>query len=336
MTDYLLILPLLVTFLLVFFLIPFWIKKAHQINLVWNDMNKFKSQKVAGSGGIITVLGFVIGVLLFIAYRVFYVKTTEFVIETFAILTVVLMAAGIGLIDDLLGWQHGGLSRRSRLILMIIAAVPIMVINAGQDSMSLPILGEINFGILYPLFLIPLGVVGATTTFNFLAGFNGLEAGQGVLLIGSLSLVAFFTHSPWLAIIGLCMTFALLAFIKYNFTPAKVFPGDVFTYSVGSIIAIMAVIGNFEKVAVFFFIPYIIETILKSRGGLVKQSFGQPQKDGSLELRYPKVYGLTHLSIYIMQKFGVKPTEKRVVYTIWTFQALIIVAGLWIFRTGIF
>jgi hypothetical protein len=37
-----------------------------------------------------------------------------------------------------------------------------------------------------------------------------------------------------------------------------------------------------------------------------------------------------------MQKFGVKPTEKRVVYTIWTFQALIIVAGLWIFRTGIF
>ncbi|HIF03136.1 MAG TPA: glycosyl transferase family 4, partial [Nitrospinaceae bacterium] len=33
---------------------------------------------------------------------------------------------------------------------------------------------------------IPLGIVGAATTFNFLAGFNGLETGQGILIFSGL------------------------------------------------------------------------------------------------------------------------------------------------------
>ena len=336
MIDYLLLLPIIASFLVAALLLPYWIRKAHQINLLWDDMNKFVSKKVAGSGGTISVLGFVVGVLVFIAYRVFYLHTTGFVLETFALLSVILLAAGVGLIDDLFGWQHGGLSKRSRLLLLIVAAVPLMVINVGDTSMSLPFFGEINFGLIYPLIIIPLGIVGATTTFNFLAGFNGLEAGQGILLLGGMSIVAFFTGMPWLAIMGLCMAASLTAFLIYNAVPARVFPGDVLTYSVGSLIAIMAILGNFEKVAVFFFIPYILEVVLKSRGGLVKQSFGKPMKDGSLTMKYDKVYGLEHLAIYLMQKFGVKATERRVVYTIWTFQAIIIVLGLWIFREGIF
>jgi hypothetical protein len=32
------------------------------------------------------------------------------------------------------------------------------------------------------------------------------------------------------------------------------------------LIACMAILGNFEKIAVFVFIPYIIETFLKLRG----------------------------------------------------------------------
>jgi UDP-N-acetylglucosamine--dolichyl-phosphate N-acetylglucosaminephosphotransferase len=221
-------------------------------------------------------------------------------------------------------------------MLIALASVPLIVINAGHDAMNFPFLGEISFGIIYPLVIIPLGIIGATTTFNFLAGFNGLEAGLGIILLSGLSIVAFFTGSSWLAVIGLCMIAALAAFFMYNKFPAQVFPGDILTYVIGGLVAIMAILGNFEKVAVFFFIPYIIETFLKARGQLLKQSFGLPQKDGSLELRYPKVYGLTHFSIYIMRKFGVKATERRVVYALWTFQALVIVLGLWIFREGIF
>lgn len=330
--EYILILPILFALVGVLMLMPFWIKKAHQIGLIWDDMNKVKAKKVAGSGGIIVVLSFILGVLIFVAYRVFVLDDFDYVIELFALLSVVLISASIGFIDDLFGWHRGGLSRRSRLILMIFASIPLVVINAGRSLVTIPFIGEVSLGLLYPLLVIPIGIIGATTTFNFLAGFNGLEAGQGALLLGSFSLVAFMTGNSWLAIVGLCMAAALVSFMFYNLFPARVFPGDVMTYSIGSLLAVMAIIGNFEKIAVFFFIPYIIEVFLKARGGLKKQSFGLPQKDGTLKLRYSKLYGLEHVSIYLLDKVGIKPTEKRVVYLIWIFQLAIILAGLLVFR----
>jgi len=336
MINAMLLIPLLASFLIVLLLMPYWIRKARQINLVWNDMNKLKAKKVAGSGGIMVVLGFLISVFVFVAYRTFYLNDNAYLTEIISLSAVVLFAAGVGLIDDLLGWQHGGLSRRSRLIMIAIAAVPLMAINAGKHTMSIPFLGAINFGAIYPLILIPIGVVGVTTTFNFLAGFNGLEAGQGVILLSAAALVAFLTGNSWLAIIALCMIAALLAFLIFNFFPAKVFPGDVLTYAVGSLFVTIAILGNFEKIAIFFFIPYIIEVILKSRGKLAKHSFGKPNKDGTLDLPYGKIYGLTHLSIIILRKLNIKPTEKNVVCLIWAFQILIVMAGLAIFRKGIF
>lgn len=334
--DFRLLVPLLASFLITLFLLPYWMRKAKQIGLLWDDMNKWKSKKVAGSGGIIVFFGFVFGVLLFIAYRVFYLKSIDFLIEIFSSLVLISLLAIIGLIDDLLGWQRGGLSRKSRIIMIAVASIPLMAINAGRHIVLIPFIGQVDVGILYPLIFIPIGVVGATTTFNFLAGFNGLEAGQGILLLVAASIVAIYTGNSWLAVIAFCMIAALLAFLFYNKYPAKIFPGDVLTYSVGGLIAVMAILGNFEKIAVFFFIPYILEFILKCRGKLIKQSFGKPLKDGSLDLRYERIYGLTHLSIYLMKKMNIKATEKKVTYSIWVFQALVIIIGFIIFRKGIF
>jgi len=332
-----LIVPILVSFFLTLFLVPLWIKKAKQIDLLWLDMNKFEPEKkIAGSGGMTVVLGFVIGVLVFIAYRTFFLDTNLFLVEILALLVGVLFIAGIGLMDDLFGWQHGGLSMRSRIILVALAAIPFMAINAGRSNIALPLIGSFDLGILYPLLAVPIGIIGATTTFNFLAGFNGLESGQGIILLSAISLVALFTGNGWLSIISLCMVASLLAFLAFNFYPAKIFPGDVLTYPVGGLVAIAAILGNFEKIAIFFFIPYILEVGLKARGNFKKQSFGEPHRDGSLGLKYPKLYGLEHVSIYLMKKYGIKPTEKRVVYSLWAFQLIIILIGFIVFSEGIF
>lgn len=336
MTDFILLIPVFVSFFIVLFLMPFWIRKSKQVGLVWEDMNKYYPEKVSGSGGIMVVLAFILGLLLFIAYRTFILNSVTLLPEIIVTLSVILLLAGIGLIDDLFGWKLGGLSKRSRLILVAFASVPLMAINAGQGEVSLPFIGIVNFGLIYPIILIPIAMMGTTTIFNFLAGFNGLEAGQGILVILGLSIVAFFTGQSWLAVIGLCMIASLFAFLFYNFFPAKVFPGDVMTYPVGGLITILSILGNFEKIAIFFFIPYILEFILKSRGKLKKYSFGKPLKDGSLDLKYEKIYGLTHLSIFLLKKAGIKPNEKRATYLIWAFQIFVIVVGLIIFGKGIF
>lgn len=336
--NYFFLLPVIASFFVTLFLLPFWIRKAKEIRLVWDDLNKLKSDKVSGSGGIVVIFGFVIGVLFYVAYIVFFLESYNgSLVEIFALLIVILMLASVGFIDDLFGWRKGGLSRRSRMILVALTSIPLIVINAGKSSISLPLLGNFDFGIIYPFVLIPIGVVGATTTFNFLAGFNGLEAGNGLMVLFALAIVAFFTGNSWLSVIALCMCSSLFAFLFFNFYPARVFPGDSLTYGVGGLIAIMAILGNFEKIAVFFFTPYIIETVLKVRGKLVKHSFGKPIKnDKSLDLKYDKIYGLTHLFIFLMKKLGIEPTETKVVYCVWAFQILIILFGFFIFRGGIF
>lgn len=325
----LLVLSVLMSFLITLFFIPIWIKKSHQIGLVWEDMNKPGHPKnVAGSGGVSVVLGFFLGVLGYIAIKTFYFKTSENLIGSLTILTSILMIGFIGFIDDLLGWQKGGLSKRSRLILLICAAVPLMVINAGESHM----LG-VEFGIFYPLILIPLGIVGVSATYNFLAGYNGLEAGQGIILFVGLAFVTWKTGNSWLGVICLIMAASLTAFYFFNRNPAKVFPGDVMTYTVGALIAAIAIMGNVEKITVFFYIPYIIEVALKSRGKLKKQSFSKPNADGSLEIPYDKIYGLEHLAILILKKIKVnkKVYENEVVYLINAFQILIVVIGIIIF-----
>lgn len=335
--PYIILIPILISFLVALTVMKYWIKKARQINLLWEDMNKFRAEKVAGSGGVIVILAFVIGVLFYIAYIVFYLKSTDGVlIQIFALLTVILIVSVMGLIDDLLGWQHGGLSAKSRIILFLFSAIPLIAINAGKSKIAFPLLGNVELGLIYPLFILPIGIVGAATTFNILAGFNGLEAGQGIILLFATGITAYLTGNSWLFIIALCMIAALAAFLFYNFYPAKVFPGDVLTYSVGSLIAIMAILGNFEKIAVFFYIPYILEAILKSRGGLKKHSFGKPTANGELYLKYDKLYSLNHVAIYFINKMGFKSTERKVVFSIWIFQIAIVITGFLIFRKGIF
>jgi len=322
--DYLLLIAVIISFSLAALILPRWIQNCRKIGLVWEDMNKFGHPKnVASSGGVVVVMSFVVGVLSYIALKTFLFGGTVHSLEIFGLLSVILILGIVGLTDDLLGWKNKGLSIRIRLALAFMAAIPLVVINVGTHTMNLPILGAVNFGILYPLIIVPLGIAGAATTFNFLAGFNGLEAGQGILVVGFLSFVAYVTGSPWLAVVGLCMVGALIAFYYFNRVPADVFPGDIVTYAIGALIAGMAILGNFEKIALVVFIPYIIEVILKLRGGLKKHSFGIPNKQGHLDMPFDKIYGLEHLAIWVLNKVG-RATERKVTYLIHAFQILFI------------
>ena len=103
------------------------------------------------------------------------------------------------------------MSVRLRLFLILFASVPLVVINAGYHIVDVPFIGIMDFGIWYPFFFIPLGIIGATSTYNFLAGFNGLEASQGIIILTALSIVSYFTDNEWLALVMLIMVFSLLA-----------------------------------------------------------------------------------------------------------------------------
>lgn len=333
MVEPLLIVSIFLGFFTTIIILPYWIKQARANGFVGKDMNKPDKKEVVEGGGLAVLSGIAVGILFYIAVNTFvFNKTDGILVPIFALLSVLFIASLVGVVDDLLGWKKG-LSRKIRILIILFSAVPLMVINAGASTMSIPFIGSVNFGLLYPLLIIPIGVLGATTTFNFIAGYNGLEAKQGIILLSALGIITYLTGNSWLTILSLIAVASLIGFYIFNKYPAKIFPGDVMTYSVGALFAGIAIVGNIEKIAIFFFIPYIIETGLKLRGGLKKESFGKVNDDGSLDLRYEKIYGLEHLAIWTLKK--IKPSkkayEREVVWMINGFQVLVIVLGFLLF-----
>lgn len=321
----LVIIPIIVAFFITLFSIPTWIKKAKKIELIGKDIHKFEKTECVEAGGVNVLVGFILGIFVYIYLQTFYFGGDNYIKEIFALVLSITFAGMIGFMDDLFGWKIG-LNKKTRLLLLIFASIPLMIINAGESTMM-----GINFGRFYPIILVPLGIIGASSTFNFIAGYNGLETKQGIILLSSLAFVTYETGNPWISVIALTMVASLFAFYLFNKIPASIFPGNILTYSVGAMIAIIAIIGNIEKIAIFFFTPYIIEVGLKIRGKLKKESFSNIQEDGTLKLKYEKIYGLEHLAVYLLNKIKYKATENRVVWMINIFQIIVIILGLLLF-----
>ena len=314
-------------FVLTWLILPAWIKRAKNADLQGKDIHKFKERNVAEMGGIVILLTFMIGIMGYIAVRVFIFNTSSNVTSLFALLVAVLIAGIVGIIDDILGWKIG-LRQWQKPLLTLLAAAPIMAINAGSRTMSIPFVGHVDFGLLYPLIVIPIIIAVSTNGFNMLAGFNGLEAGQGILILGTLAILSFNTGTSWLSVVALCMIFALLGFLMYNHFPSKIFPGDSLTYTVGALIGIIAVIANLEKAFLILFVPYIIQFFLKLRGSFKKESFAEVQKNGTLKPRYKRIYGLENLCVKFQNTLRLKTTERSTVYWLYGFQLIFVVIAL--------
>lgn len=293
-----------------------WINVAKKSGLTGKDMNKPDKPEIAESGGIIVIGSFSLGLLIYIFFNIFVLKTETNLLQIFALLTSILFACILGFVDDVLGWKNG-LKQWQKPLLTIPIAIPLIAINAGMSKMNIAFLGSVNLGILYPLLIIPIGIIGASNGFNMLAGINGLESGMGTIILAFMGIVTWSTGTYWLSIVSLLMAASLLGFFVFNKYPASVFPGDSMTYSVGALIAIIAILGNFEKIAVFIFLPYLIELVLKTKSYFKAESFGVVQKDGSLNPKNGKIGSLTHL----LMKQGLK--EKGIARTLFSIEIIL-------------
>ncbi|MCW4002131.1 MAG: hypothetical protein NWE97_02970, partial [Candidatus Bathyarchaeota archaeon] len=221
---------LLLSFFSTFFLTKKWIGSARDAGLVGKDMNKYEKTLVTRSGGIAVALVICFSLLTYIFLKTFYWNTTTHLVEVFAISATALLACFIGFTDDILGWKRG-LTQFQKFLLTIPIALPLTVINAGYSTMEIPILGTVDFGLVYPLLLVPVGVIGAANGFNLLAGYNGLEAGMGLIVFTTFGVTGLIVEKYWISLIAFVVSASLLAFLYFNWYPSKVFPGNSFTYS---------------------------------------------------------------------------------------------------------
>jgi len=307
------ILPLIsamVSFLVVLYLTPWLIRYLRRIGLTVKDQNKKNKPLVPISGGMAVMAGLFMGIMIYLFFQTFYFKYYQPIIYLFAGLTTIIMITFVGFIDDLLiksKEASSGLKQWQKPLLTLTAAIPLMVVNAGVTTMWIPIIGRIDLGLIYPLILIPIGVIGAANMVNMLAGINGLETGMGIIYTGMLGLYAYINGSEAAALIALLIFASLIAFYIFNRYPAKILPGDSLTYLLGAVIAVIAILGNIEKAAIIASIPFFIELILKAKSKFKAKSYGYYHKGKVKSLHGKKIYSLIHL----LTRTG-KHTEKQI------------------------
>lgn len=294
------------SFAVTYIVVPFVNSYMKGIGVVGYDIMKKDKVMVADMGGPGVIIGFLMGVFYFIGIEIFIPPRLSGLIYILATLTTVLIITLIGVFDTLTAlakeregegefeqFKKVGIPRWLYFFIPLPAAVPLMAVNAGVSKLTIPFIGRMDMGLLYPLVLIPIAVLACSNATNFLAGFNGLEAGLGVVLHLSIGLYAYRQGQYNAAMVSICFAFALLGFLRYNWYPAKVFPGDL-NYTIGAVYASVTVIGNMEKYAILCFTLYIIEAFLKAASKFEAESYGVLQPDGTVKPRGEKIRGLTH------------------------------------------
>lgn len=271
-----LIFILLISFIASFILFPVMIFRLKKAGIVGKNMNSELQEEVAEMGGLVMVAGFGAGIFTVIAVKTFFnIFPSVDLISILVALSTILIVVLIGIFDDLVS-----MPQQVKAFMPALAALPLIVIKEGSSFMKIPFLGMINFGLLYTLVIIPLEVTIAANAINMLAGFNGLEVGMGIIVVGSFAIISYLLGKITVLLILLAILGALLATLYYNWYPAKILVGDVGTLSIGAIIATVVIMGNFGIAGVILLIPYIIDFLIKAKNHF-PYSFGE-YKDGKL------------------------------------------------------
>ncbi len=345
MLMYLFVLTLLVSFASAFFItnyfMPLLISRMQKRGIVGRDMNKHGNKKVAEMGGICVWLGFSTGIITSL-FLFSYLDWVELRLSfLLAGLSTIAMVGFLGVVDDLVGWKNG-IRQWQHALIPVFAALPLMAVKISNppiflpfigflpESYFLPFFGAVSFGIVYSLVLVPIGVTGASNAANMLAGLNGLEAGLGIIISATMGAIAVIQGKPEAAIVSIAMLGALIAFLRYNWFPAKVFGGDSLTLMIGASIATAAILGDMEKIGVLLMAMYFVELFLKGRFRMQREGFGIPTKSGIVKA--PKqVASLTHM-VMKLDSF----TEKQVVGILLLVQGGIALLVFWFSLFGLF
>jgi UDP-GlcNAc:undecaprenyl-phosphate GlcNAc-1-phosphate transferase len=164
----------------------------------------------------------------------------------FGILIGTLLAAAIGLVDDI-----RGLRPSVKLVgIMLVSLIPVVGYDVVFDHLTLPFLGAFDVGwVAYPLTI--LWIATLANLINLIDGMDALAAGIVSIAAFSFALLAvsYGSGRSDAAVLAACVCGATLAFLRHNYHPAKIFMGDSGALALGFVLATVAVQGVLKTAA---------------------------------------------------------------------------------------
>lgn len=230
MEAFKLTLLVLTSFSFVWFAIPTLIKVAHNGNFfdAPDHVRKIHTNNTPNLGGVAIFFGFLFACIIFL-------KATAIEYGNF-LLGASMIIFSMGIRDDMLG-----LNAYAKIALQFIAAFLVVYFGNVHIDSFFGLFGIFDLpelvSILFSLFII----IVITNSINLIDGVDGLAGSIGIVITAAYGLLFFEMNQLGWSRIAFALCGALLGFIRFNFSPAKIFMGDTGAYIIGFILAILTI-----------------------------------------------------------------------------------------------
>ena len=223
------ILSFITAFTLTYFAIPPIIQIAKLKNLCDEPgERRSHSTSVPTLGGIAIFAGVIFSIIMWTPFYLF--GDLQYILCAFIIIFL------IGAKDDI-----SPVAPSKKIIGQLMAAT-ILVFKSNVKITSLyGIFGISELPEVASILLSIFTILVIVNSFNLIDGINGLSGSIGTLIAITLGTWFFLIDHVELSIVAFAMAGAIIAFLKYNFTPAKIFMGDTGSLLIGLVCSILAI-----------------------------------------------------------------------------------------------
>ena len=218
-----------IAFIITLIAIPAIIRVADEKNLYdLPDARKLHNRPIASLGGIGIFIGFILSVLISTPLK----ENNE--LRFFFASAIVIFF--LGLKDDILI-----LSARKKFLGQLAAAA--LIIHLGHVQLH-SMHGLFGIGNLPDYISIPLTyitIIVIVNAFNLIDGIDGLAGSLGILSLGVLGTNFLLADMNAYVVLAFSMAGSLMAFLLFNYPPAKIFMGDSGSLLLGLVNAILVI-----------------------------------------------------------------------------------------------
>jgi UDP-GlcNAc:undecaprenyl-phosphate GlcNAc-1-phosphate transferase len=253
-TNILYVFSLLLSFAIVYFLIPPFGRLAFRLDFV--DKPRKDVERKLHREPIPLTASYVIFIGFFLTYLL---VTRDFSLQTGAIFAGGVLLLVIGTVDDWYKTKGKDFPSLPKFIVQISAAVLVYASGISFTGFYNPLSGEyVLLPEILQFALTILWIFGVTTVINFSDGMDGLAGGLSAISAVTLFVVAIAKGQSNSAIMAIILVGVTIAYLRYNKPPAKIFMGDAGATFLGFILAVIALDGAFKQATVMsLFIPIL-------------------------------------------------------------------------------
>lgn len=209
---------------------------------------KLHSAPIPTMGGIAIFAGMILSLVLWFPF------STELAPVTFFFSILVLF--GLGILDDLkdLSARYKFIIQFGLAALIAISGIRISSFESFLGIYELPMMAQYTFTIV--------AIVGITNAFNLIDGIDGLAGGLGFMSLIMLGFFLTMSGDANTALIAFALAGGILAFLYFNFNPARIFMGDTGSLVLGFVIAVLGIrllqVNNFVETPVIQNAPVFV------------------------------------------------------------------------------